>query len=55
MLSTVKKLVTTIHQENENLREEVKRLKQLLQYRHTTISDLRFAKKELEKVVELTK
>lgn len=52
MLATVKTLVQNLHEENQELKEEVKTLKQKLQYSHTTINDLRFAKRQLLQVVE---
>jgi cell division septum initiation protein DivIVA len=52
MLATVKTLVQNLHEENQGLKEEVKELKQKLQHRHTEINDLRYAKKQLLRVVE---
>jgi regulator of replication initiation timing len=52
MLATVKTLVQNLHEENQGLKEEVKELKQRLQHRHTEINDLRYAKKQLLRVVE---
>ena len=52
MLATVKTLVQNLHEENQDLKEEVKTLKQRLQHSHTTISDLRYAKRQLLQVVE---
>jgi cell division septum initiation protein DivIVA len=52
MLATVKTLVHNLHEENQELKEEVKELKQKLQFRHTEINDLRHAKRELLRVVE---
>jgi cell division septum initiation protein DivIVA len=52
MLATVKTLVQNLHEENQDLKNEVKELKQKLQYRHTEINDLRFSKRQLLRVVE---
>ncbi len=49
MLKTVVKLVRNLHDEVQQLKEENLTLKQKLQYRHTQINDLRYAKRELEK------
>lgn len=51
MLHTVKKLITNLKLENVKLQEEVKDLKQKLQYRHTEINDLRYTKKLLMGVI----
>jgi cell division septum initiation protein DivIVA len=52
MLATVKTLVRNLHDENQELKEEVKELKQKLQHSHTTINDLRYSKRQLLRVVE---
>jgi hypothetical protein len=52
MLQSVKTLVHNLNEENEQLRRELKETKQKLQYRHTEINDLRYAKKQLLKVVQ---
>lgn len=52
MLATVKTLVQNLHEENTNLKDEVKELKKRLQHSHTTINDLRFAKRQLLQVVQ---
>lgn len=52
MLKTLTKLYNNLNTENQNLKAEVIELKQKLQYRHTTISDLRYAKRELEKKLQ---
>lgn len=52
MLSTVKTLVYNLHEENTELKEEVKELKQRLQHSHTTINDLRYTKRQLLRLVE---
>jgi cell division septum initiation protein DivIVA len=44
--------VQNLHEENQDLKNEVKELKQKLQYRHTEINDLRFSKRQLLRVVE---
>jgi len=51
MLATVRTLVQNLHEENSELKEEVKTLKQRLQHSHTTINDLRYSKKQLLRVV----
>jgi hypothetical protein len=38
-----------MRKENDELKRENEELKTKLQFRHTTINDLRFAKRELEK------
>lgn len=48
ILHSVKKLVYSLKTENDELREEVGKLKQKLQYRHTEINDLRYTKKMLK-------
>lgn len=52
MLKTVTTLVTKQRDEIERLRKELKDVKQKLQHRHTEINDLRFAKRELQKVLQ---
>lgn len=52
MLATVKTLVQNLHEENTNLKDEVKELKQRLQHSHTTINDLRYTKRQLLQVVQ---
>lgn len=52
MIKTVRKLLHKQHEEIEALRYENKKLKQSLQHRTTTINDLRYAKRELEKLVK---
>jgi hypothetical protein len=52
MLSTVKKLVYDMNVKNAELENEVKRLKQKLQFRHTEINDLRYSKRMLQKKLE---
>lgn len=51
MLKSVKTLVQNLHEENEQLKRELKETKQRLQYRHTEINDLRYSKKQLEKAL----
>ena len=53
MIKTIRTLLHTQHEEIETLRSENKKLKQSLQYRTTTINDLRFAKRELEKHIKM--
>ena len=53
MIKTIRTLLHTQHEEIEALRSENKKLKQSLQYRTTTINDLRFAKRELEKHIKM--
>ena len=45
MLSTVKRLVSDMRSEIDRLKHENKELKRKLQFRHTTINDLRYAKR----------
>jgi cell division septum initiation protein DivIVA len=47
MLKSVKTLVQTLQEENEQLKQELKETKQKLQYRHTQINDLRYSKRQL--------
>lgn len=47
MISSVKKLIGNLHDENGQLKQEIKELKQKLQHRHTEINDLRYAKRVL--------
>lgn len=47
MIYTVKKLINNLNSENGKLKQEVKELKQKLQFRHTEINDLRYTKKLL--------
>ena len=46
------KIVKQLQAENENLKEEIKTLKQKLQFRHTEINDLRYTKKQLIKLLD---
>lgn len=46
------KIVKQLQAENENLKEEIKALKQKLQFRHTEINDLRYTKKQLIKLLD---
>lgn len=52
MIKTIRALLHTQNEEIKALRSENRKLKQTLQYRHTTINDLRYAKRELEKRIK---
>jgi len=44
-----------LKKENESLKQEIKDLKQKLQFRHTEINDLRYTKKQLTKLLNVSK
>ena len=44
-----------LKKENEILKQEIKELKQKLQFRHTEINDLRYTKKQLIKLLNASK
>jgi regulator of replication initiation timing len=49
MLSSVKKLVRNLNEENQYLKEENDDLKKELKYRRVELNDLRFSKREMAK------
>ena len=51
MNSSVAMVVRKLQQEKEELEKEVSALKKTLQYRHTTINDLRYSKRLLMKAL----
>lgn len=53
MIRTIQTLLHKQHEEIQTLRSENKKLRQSLQHRITTISDLRFAKRELERKIKI--
>ena len=51
MLKSIVQLVSSLSEDNRKKDEEIKMLKQKLQYRHTEINDLRYKTRQLEKKV----